>query len=77
MRVGIVSRTATYWPFYLAQRAGLLERAGFELTLVELGSTSAGLAALRADLSEAAFTACWEAARALPWQQVAEEALKS
>ncbi len=40
VRVGIVSRTATYWPLYL------MERAGFACTLVELGATSAGVAAL-------------------------------
>lgn len=39
MRVGIVSRTATYWPLYLMAHAGVVE-------LVELGSTSAGVDAL-------------------------------
>jgi len=47
LRVGIVSRTATYWPFYLAEHAGLFARHGLEIALVELGSTSAGVPALR------------------------------
>lgn len=39
MKIGIVSRTATYWPLYLLERDGAVE-------LVELGSTSAGIDAL-------------------------------
>ncbi len=39
MRIGIVSRTATYWPLYLMATDGLVE-------LVELGSTAAGVGAL-------------------------------
>jgi ABC-type nitrate/sulfonate/bicarbonate transport system substrate-binding protein len=39
MKVGIVSRTATYWPLYLMAEEGRAE-------LVELGSTEAGIGAL-------------------------------
>lgn len=39
IRVGIVSRTATYWPLYLLAREGMVE-------LIELGSTGAGIDAL-------------------------------
>jgi ABC-type nitrate/sulfonate/bicarbonate transport system substrate-binding protein len=40
LRVGIVSRTATYWPLYL------MVDGGDALELVELGSTAAGVEAL-------------------------------
>ncbi|HEX9436290.1 MAG TPA: ABC transporter substrate-binding protein [Candidatus Limnocylindria bacterium] len=39
IHVGIVSRTATYWPLYLLAREGVVD-------LVELGSTAAGVDAL-------------------------------
>ena len=56
VRLGIVSRTATYWPLYLAERAGLFARHGLAADLVELGSTSAGLAALREGAVDVAAT---------------------
>ncbi len=49
MRVGIVSRTVTYWPLYVLARAG-------EIELVELGATSAGVVALLAGTVDVAAT---------------------
>ena len=46
LRLGIVSRTATYWPLYLAEDDGLFAREGLAAELEVLGGTSAGVAAL-------------------------------
>ncbi|HVR88385.1 MAG TPA: ABC transporter substrate-binding protein [Candidatus Limnocylindria bacterium] len=56
LRVGIVSRTATYWPLYLAEREGLFARQGLSVVLVDLGRTSAGLPALAAGAVDIAAT---------------------
>jgi ABC-type nitrate/sulfonate/bicarbonate transport system substrate-binding protein len=50
VRVGIVSRTVTYWPFYL------MARDGAPIELVLLGSTSAGVDALLAGRVDVAAT---------------------
>ncbi len=46
LRLGIVSKTATYWPYYVGLREGLFQRAGLTLDIELLGSTSAGVPAL-------------------------------
>jgi NitT/TauT family transport system substrate-binding protein len=56
LQVGIVSRTATYWPLYLAEREGLFARHGLSVVLVELGRTSAGPPALVARTIDVAAT---------------------
>lgn len=67
VRVGIVSWTATYWPYYLGLRAGLFQAAGVDLELVTLGTTAAGVAALvdeRVDVAATCPDAVVEAASA-------------
>lgn len=54
--LGIASRTATYWAFYVAQAAGLFEREGLDFRIVVLGSTSAGVSALLEDRVDVAGT---------------------
>lgn len=46
VRIGIVSWTATYWPFYVGLHASFFEQEGLSVQLVALGSTSAGIPAL-------------------------------
>ncbi len=46
VRIGIVSWTATYWPFYIGLDASLFEQEGLAVRLITLGSTSAGIPAL-------------------------------
>jgi ABC-type nitrate/sulfonate/bicarbonate transport system substrate-binding protein len=46
VRIGVVSWTATYWPFYVGLSDGLFQAEGLQLELVLLGSTQAGVAAL-------------------------------
>jgi ABC-type nitrate/sulfonate/bicarbonate transport system substrate-binding protein len=46
LRVGIVSWTATYWPYYVGLGEGVFRQAGLEVELVTLGTTAAGVAAL-------------------------------
>jgi NMT1/THI5 like len=46
LRVGIVSWTATYWPYYVGLSEGVFRQAGLEVELVTLGTTAAGVAAL-------------------------------
>jgi ABC-type nitrate/sulfonate/bicarbonate transport system substrate-binding protein len=56
VRVGIVSWTATYWPYYLGRQEGLFAAAGLEVDLVTLGTTAAGVDALLAGRVEVAAT---------------------
>ena len=54
LRFGIVSKTATYWPYYVGLREGLFAEQGLELEFVPLGTTHAGVPALlegRVDLA--------------------------
>jgi ABC-type nitrate/sulfonate/bicarbonate transport system substrate-binding protein len=46
LRVGIVSWTATYWPYYVGLSEGVFREAGLEVELVTLGTTAAGVDAL-------------------------------
>jgi ABC-type nitrate/sulfonate/bicarbonate transport system substrate-binding protein len=46
VRIGIVSWTATYWPFYVGLSNGVFRSEGLDLELVLLGSTQAGVPAL-------------------------------
>ena len=56
VRVGIVSRTATYWPLLIALRDGAFADAGVDVEILELGSTSAGVTALLEDRIDVAAT---------------------
>jgi ABC-type nitrate/sulfonate/bicarbonate transport system substrate-binding protein len=46
LRVGIVSWTATYWPYYVGLSEGVFRQADLQVELVTLGTTAAGVAAL-------------------------------
>ena len=65
LRVGIVSWTATYWPYYVGLSEGVFGQAGLEVDLVTLGTTAAGVAALldeRVDIAATCPDAVVEAA---------------
>jgi NitT/TauT family transport system substrate-binding protein len=65
LRVGIVSWTATYWPYYVGLSEGVFGQAGLEVEMVTLGTTAAGVAALleeRVDIAATCPDAVVEAA---------------
>jgi ABC-type nitrate/sulfonate/bicarbonate transport system substrate-binding protein len=46
LRIGIVSWTATYLPYYVGVSEGLFAHAGLDVEMVTLGTTAAGVSAL-------------------------------
>jgi ABC-type nitrate/sulfonate/bicarbonate transport system substrate-binding protein len=67
LRIGIVSWTATYWPYYVGLSQGLFQAGGVDVELVTLGTTAAGVPALaeqRVDIAATCPDAVVEAATA-------------